>query len=394
MSLRPCTRARRSAWSARAGCGKSTVGRCVLRLLEPTSGSVEFKGTRAGRRSTAGEMRAAAPRAADRLPGPVRLARPADDRRRRRSPSRCRSTKIPGDHDERVAELLELVGLAPDHARRFPHEFSGGQRQRIGIARALALDPTLIVLDEPVSALDVSIQAGVVNLLEDLQDAARPGLHLHRPRPVGGPPHLRRRRGDVPRQADGDRPGRARSTPRRRTPTPRRCCRRSPSPTRCSSAPASGSCCRATCPARSTRRRGCRFRTRCPKAQEICAEEEPQLDRPRHRATPWPATSPRSSPRSPSRRPDADQADGSRPLSNASIARPTPSSWWPAVVHVAASRTGCARLAHRHAGAGDPEHLDVGLRVAHRHDVVRGRCRGRRRRRAGRGPCRRGRWST
>ncbi len=151
-----------------SGSGKTTVGRCILRLIEPTAGSMNFKGRELmgmdakSLRKLRQEMQIVFqdPYASldPRRTVGAAIAEPLDIQ------------KIGGSHAERVAELLELVGLSADHARRFPHEFSGGQRQRIGIARALALDPSLIVLDEPVSALDVSIQAGVVNLLEDLQD--------------------------------------------------------------------------------------------------------------------------------------------------------------------------------------------------------------------------------
>jgi oligopeptide transport system ATP-binding protein len=154
-----------------SGCGKSTTGRCILQLITPTSGRVIFEGrdvTRLG---------------------------PEDMRRLRRDMQiifqdpfaslnpRMTVGAIIGEalvihrlaasrqaHEDRVVELLETVGLRPDHMRRFPHEFSGGQRQRIGIARALAVEPKLIICDEPVSALDVSIQAQVINLLEDLQE--------------------------------------------------------------------------------------------------------------------------------------------------------------------------------------------------------------------------------
>jgi oligopeptide/dipeptide ABC transporter ATP-binding protein len=151
-----------------SGCGKSTTGKLLLRLIEPTSGVVFFRQQNIFElqeremRSLRREMQvifqdpygSLNPRMAvgDMLEEPLRLHKLAV-----------------GHERSRVIELLGLVGLAPDHASRYPHEFSGGQRQRIGIARALAVEPKLIVCDEPVSALDVSIQAQVINLLQDLQ---------------------------------------------------------------------------------------------------------------------------------------------------------------------------------------------------------------------------------
>jgi oligopeptide transport system ATP-binding protein len=153
-----------------SGCGKSTTGRCILRLIEPTAGEVWFEGrsvTAAGK----DELRALARDMQIIFQDPFASLNP-----------RMTVGAIVGEGlvihqlaqsaqeiEQRVAKLLETVGLSPDHMRRYPHEFSGGQRQRIGIARALAVNPKLVVCDEAVSALDVSIQAQVINLLEDLQ---------------------------------------------------------------------------------------------------------------------------------------------------------------------------------------------------------------------------------
>jgi oligopeptide/dipeptide ABC transporter ATP-binding protein len=152
-----------------SGCGKSTVGRCLLRLIEPTAGEISFEGK---------DVRALSGKALRSVRAEMQIIfqdpyASLNPRLKVRDivgePFAIHGAGTREERRERVAELLRKVGLDPDYMNRYPHEFSGGQRQRLGIARALALNPKLIVADEPVSALDVSVQAQVINLLEDLQ---------------------------------------------------------------------------------------------------------------------------------------------------------------------------------------------------------------------------------
>ncbi|MEY9873473.1 peptide/nickel transport system ATP-binding protein [Streptacidiphilus sp. MAP12-33] len=261
-----------------SGCGKSTMGRLLTRLLEPSAGQLRFAGqdiTHASRRRLA----------------PIRsriqmvFQDPYASLNPRQTVGSIISTPLevhgitpPGGRTARVEELLETVGLNPEHANRFPHEFSGGQRQRIGIARALALEPDVIVADEPVSALDVSIQAQVVNLMQRLQ-RERGIAFVFIAHDLAVVRHFSQRVMVMYLGAVVESGTREQLYGAPRHPYTRALLSAVPEPDPRLAAAAAAERIPLTgdVPSPLDPPSGCRFRTRCPKAAAICAEQRPSL---------------------------------------------------------------------------------------------------------------------
>lgn len=259
-----------------SGCGKSTLGRTLVKIYEPTAGKIEFMGRDVG--SLSGQELQEFRRNMQMIfQDPYASLNPRMTVGEIiREPMDIHNIGSPKEREEKVSSLLETVGLKPDHVRRYPHEFSGGQRQRISIARTLALDPKFIVCDEPISALDVSIQAQIINLLERIQQE-RGISYLFIAHDLGAVKHISQRIGamylgslvEVGESSELYHRPLHPYTQALLSSIP------IPDPERMRSRP--GLQLDGDIPSPLDIPSGCPFRTRCPHATQRCAEEKPQL---------------------------------------------------------------------------------------------------------------------